>query len=689
MFRAFWLFSFIAIALFAESRVELIAANVKSEGNVTIAEGDVSLRGENGDYMRADRMIYCQDTGEAELFGNVYFSRPGGDLMLADYIKLRDVDRRSGNVDHFFTISNQGQIWLAGNEASVEGNISIIRKGSVSGCAPASPDWSFRFQQAKHDQEKQWVELSHAVFYAGRVPIFYMPFFGYYTDNKRHSGFLFPRFGSSKKEGALFEIPFYIAEMDQWDLEFWDQARYKRGDGLGLYFRWVDSPYSNGSINLGKFKEKEEYEIANKDDRQVKQGGDLLYERTRLFTSASSALQEGLLIDYQDYNDIEYVDLHSLDSSKLNRDISAIVTNKADYFLKGDSAYLGVYSRYFKDFKKPDNNDRLAQILPEAHASLFTRSLYFDNLLYDVDFRARNFTRKEGSKAQDYTISIPIGYHFSLFDDYLLLSARLDSSRYQIDYFDQIGSANLERGRRDRQTFTLDLSTLLAKPYENAFHTIGFGTSLSDPFYYKSDGDFVEVADESASKRTASLYLTQFLYDKKGSAILTHRLNQSAKIEDGTTWLNMENEIVANFLRQRLSVRTIYSHEYGAVTLNTTGLSGSLGAIDYSLTRLYEYDGEKTTKRYLKGSLGYDIDSRNRIVGEYQRDQLENADRGWRAALAHKSGCWNAELSFERTITPYNAGGGSSSKTDDTIYLRLILAPFGDVNQKLYSKERT
>ncbi|MDR2638428.1 MAG: hypothetical protein LBC09_01160 [Helicobacteraceae bacterium] len=695
MRRALWLLPCLCAALFAENRVELIAASVESENNITIASGDVSLRGENGAYIRADRLIYCQDTGEAELFGNVYFSQIGGDLMLADYLKLRGIDARSGNVDHFFTISNQSPLWLAGNEALVEGNISIIKQGSVSGCAPSSPDWSFRFSEARHDQAKQWVELRHAFFYAGRVPVFYMPFFGYHTDDKRHSGFLFPRIGSSKEDGTRFELPFYLAPNDWWDLEFWDQARYERGNGFGGYFRWVDSPYSSGAINFGAFKNKDEYLNRYDDERRVKQGGDLTYERSRVFTSPSSNAQEGLIIDYQDYNDIEYIDLHSLDNGKLDREIGALITNKADYFLKGDEAYLGVYSRYFKNYKNPLKNDGLAQILPEAHGHLFTRSLFFDNLLLNADIRARNFSRKVGSKAQDYAIDIPLSYHISLFDDYLALDASLETLRYQIDYSDQIGGAKLKSGVENRQTLKLGVSTLLAKPYGDNFHTIAFGASYSDPFYHGVEGDFdrdfTDMGAKQSGARTLSFDLAQFLYDKKGRAFLTHRASQIVSLDDNTSWFDLQNELTLSLFGQRLSNRLRYSHEYDAAVLSTSDLSGAFGGVNYALTHLYENPtGKRVSKRYLSASLGVKLSENDKIVGKYERDMLANADRGWSVALNHKSGCWESELSFERDITPYNIGSrGSSSRINDIIYLRLILIPFGEVKQQLYADERT
>ncbi|MDR2152979.1 MAG: hypothetical protein LBO72_09165 [Helicobacteraceae bacterium] len=694
MHRALWLLLCVCGALVAENRFELIAASVESENNVTIAEGDVSLRGEDGAYMRADRLIYCQDTGEAELFGNVYFSRVGGDLMLADYLKLRSADSRSGLVDHFFTISNKSPLWLAGNEAIVEGNISIIKQGSVSGCAPSSPDWSFRFGEAKHDQEKQWVELRNAFFYAGRVPVFYMPFFGYYTDDKRHSGFLFPRFGSSKDDGARFELPFYLAPNDWWDLEFWDQLRYDRGDGLGLYFRWVDSPYSRGAINLGRFKNNEAYLNKYSDEKEIKQGGDLIYERSRIFTSPSSNAQEGLLIDYQDYSDIEYIDLHSLENRKLNREISALITNKVDYFIKSDEAYLGVYSRYFKDYKNPLKNDALAQILPEARGHLFTRSLFLDNLLFSADAKARNLTRKVGSKAQDYAIGVPISYHLPLFNDYLLFDAKLDTSLYQIRYQDQIGT-KLKNGTENSQTLTLGLSTLLAKPYGDNFHAIGVSASFSDPLYRDVKGDFdwdfTDMGSDQSGVQTASFALTQFLYDKKGSAFLTHRAKQTVSLEDNATWYDLQNELSLNFFGHTLKNKLLYSHDFNAIVSSSTDFSGAFGDFDYALTHLYENtSGKKVDKRYLQASIGYKLSANDKILGRYERDLLEKQDRGWIAALNHKSGCWQSELSFERTITPYNIGSrGSSSRINDIIYFRLILVPFGEVSQQLYANERT
>ncbi|MDR2906324.1 MAG: hypothetical protein LBU73_10280 [Helicobacteraceae bacterium] len=684
---------FLPLNLLGESQVELIAAKVFEENNETRAEGDVSLRGD-GKFIRADNLIYCRDTGEAELFGNVYFAQPGGDLMLADYLKLVNLDRRKGFVDHFFTMSNETPLWLSGNEAIVDGNITTIRSGAISGCEPASPAWSFRFSSAVHDQEEQWIDLYNPVFYAGRVPVFYSPYFGYHTDGKRHTGFLFPRWGTSNKEGTLFETPFYLAPMNEWDLEIWDQRRLRRGRGVGGHFRWVDSPYSFGRVNFGEFTEKQSYIDEYQVDKKYKNGGDLWYERWRVFTNKNSHSQEGLIADFQKYNDMGYIDLHSLDSRKLNYSEQTLVTNKADYFYKNDNIYLGVYARYFEDYKNPELNDEIVQILPESHGHLFTRSLLLDNLLFSADARSKNYTRKVGDEAIDYTISAPIYYHFSALGDYLNFDVGLENEYYEIDY-SEFNNTKARKGVEKMQTFAAGVSTLVARPFGNNFHVAGLSATFKDNIYHSYEGvfdrNFTQRDGKIINGKSALFRVTQFLYDKKGSEIFAHRVSQPLSLEDNATWLELENEFTLRLFNQSLSNRTLYSHEYDGVTANTATLSGNILGANYSVTNIREFDyvakERQTSRNYLNSSLDFEIFN-GRIRGEYERDLLLGADRRHYAGFTYERGCYKTELSFERQYTPYISNGRVTSVSDDIVYLRLFFTPLGEVAQQLYRGEK-
>ncbi|MDR3347863.1 MAG: hypothetical protein LBN32_04540, partial [Helicobacteraceae bacterium] len=480
----------IAAALFAEEQIEMFAQSVTHEGNITRAQGDVAIRSE-GRFMRADNLIFCRDTGEGEMFGNVYYSRSNEDLIVSDYIWFKNGISRQLLVDHLFSAFAKSGLWLSGNEAEIDGNVSIIRQGALSGCDPSDPDWSIRFSSATYDRTDEWIDLYNSVFYAGGVPLIYLPYFGYYTDGKRHSGFLFPRWGNSNTDGTMFELPLYFAPFDFADLEIWKQWRGIRGEGEAMTLRFVDSAHSKGRINIGRFIDNISYAAAKGVQERVKYGGDILYERTRVFTDANSPDQEGLTLDYRDFNDIEYIQLRSIDPIRKENYIDYLVTNKADFFYKNDDIYANTNVRYFKDYKTRSNNDRIVQILPEAQLHLFNRSLFSKHVLFNADIRYRNLSRKIGSVAQDISVTTPIEWYFSAFDDFLKLSAQYQIDYYQIIYNNR-GDKQLSNGTRSSSTLTLKAGTSVAKDYGNFFHTIDSGLTFIDTPAQNTRGDFTE-----------------------------------------------------------------------------------------------------------------------------------------------------------------------------------------------------
>jgi LPS-assembly protein len=676
----------------SESQIELIAQNVRNESNKTIADQDVTIR-MGGKFVRADHLILCRDTGEAELFGNVYVMQPNEDLLLGDYIWLKDGDTDQAKIDHFFTMSSGNGMWLAGNEARIDGNISVIKNGSLSGCAPARPDWSIRFSGAEHNRQTSRVHLYNSVFYAGRFPIFYLPYFGYYTDNKRHSGLLLPSWGHSDEDGALYELPLYLAPFDAWDIEIWQQKRTERGSGAAMIARFVDSPYSRGEITLGRFSDDAKYVREHNIEHLRKEGGSLKYERSRLFTDEQSAHQEGLLIDYQNYSDIEYVRLRSIDPKKKQEEVDYRVANKADYFIKSDDLYFGLYSRHFKDYKVTANNDAIIQVLPEMQAHIFSREFFMKNFLISADLRHRRLDRKEGILANDYALNLPIAFNASLLDGYLRFNSEVLTSLHRINY-SRLGGAAVKDGEHYAGAVKTGVSTTLAKPYESFFHTLYASITLSDRIFTKKKGYFdyesFPSLIEDNENRTAELQISQFFFDSKGREVLAHRLIQPATIDSEQELLDMTNEIQISMSGMKLANETVYSHKEGDFASNVSTINFSLGALGIGGTYLYNRpSGSRVTKRYFMGNADLKIDTNNIFRASFQRDLLADENRGWEVAYLYKRNCWEAELSFSREITPYSiAGGTAETKTSDIIFLKVVLIPLGEFGQQIYSNER-
>jgi LPS-assembly protein len=672
--------------LFSQQQYELYADKLYQEGNTTRASGDVLLRDE-ARFMRANRLIFCRERDEAELFGNVYFDDPAAQTtFVTDYLRLEG-EQKQGWSDNLYAHFNESGLWLSGDEAFHEEGRVQVSTGVLSGCKPHSPDWSIRFSRAVHHQEAQWLNLYNARLYAGRVPVFYTPYFGHSTDMTRRSGLLFPRFGSAKDEGTLYEQPLYIALQEWWDLELWHQTRTERGTGAGATLRFVDSRHSKGQITAGRFDEKrafmEEFGIEN----QRHSGVELSYDRSRLFSRGNH--QEGLKIRYRDYSDVDYLQLESIDPDKRNRTVEYIQTDEADYFYKADAAYGGLYLRHFTDLRDRDRQD-MVQILPEAHGHLFTRSLLSPNLLYSLDLRHRSYTRDEGREADEGRIVLPLSYHTALLGDFLQLSASYQVDHYQISYSDES-----EQGLDRRESVSVGASTLLARDFNDTFHTIGVGLTYYEPLNQTREGVFFNdfsrdrQAGES-SDPSLSFVLDQYLYNAQGLNVISHRASQVARLDDNRTLLELENEVIFRPTR-RLSLRNLsrYSHTHDTLVSASTSLEVT-GRSGLSISHLYRNpEARGVNQRYLQATAHHRFNSAHYASGSIEHDLLTDEIRRFRLAYQYNRGCWLNELSFERTTTPYAAsGGGTNSRTHDIIFLKMTLVPLGEIVQQLYDEER-
>ena len=79
------------------------------------------------------------------------------------------------------------------------------------------------------------------------VPIMYTPFISFPVSDQRKSGFLFPSFGTSSRNGTQIGVPWYWNIAPEYDATFLPTYYSKRGARLNTEFRYL-SPYGKGNL---------------------------------------------------------------------------------------------------------------------------------------------------------------------------------------------------------------------------------------------------------------------------------------------------------------------------------------------------------------------------------------------------------------------------------------------------------
>lgn len=684
--RFFPLFLLLAVSLYAE-QVELYASKIDNDENRTIAEGDTYMIRKDST-IKADVIYYDKQKKTIEAYGNIFITQKSNSYTLTDYIFM-DMDKKYTVMDKLFYMTEAQQMWISSQQARKVEKRYSLKTARLSSCNPQDPDWTIGFSTGNYDAEDEWVNLYNPVIYAGRVPVFYLPYLGIPTSTKRRSGLLRLTFGTSDIEGYIFKQPIYFAPQMWWDATWTPEVRSKRGTGNTMELRVADSPYSEGILEVGKFDDYigfvEEEELQNSTHTGVR----LRYERSRLFTDLTTETRDGLYIDYLDADDVDYLSLQELPTTKS-------VPSKLNYLLYDPHNYFGLNAKYFIDTTKP-TNDETIQVLPQLQYHSNTDDLVWDNLLYSADYRYRNYTRELGMTAQEHAVTVPITTTFGLFDDYLNVILSNNFYYYKIEYDDEDEDTKIpktyeEDGQVQKDNIYLALFTDLGRGYESFFHNLNFSMGYTRVYAYEAHGYFDKrFITTTEDQDTLELKFSQYFMDN-GVSFLTHRIGQSFIIndEDNVTSSDIENEINIKLSRGfSLDSLVTVSHQYAGISKATHTASYIQPDFSLAINNIFEKNletNELKTNYYTYNAM-YRPVKQHTFKADYNYDTIYDMTTGYGIEYLLSKSCWDLSVSFDRVITPYLSNDEVSSRINDIIYLRINLNPLWGFEQKMYEYE--
>ena len=232
----------------------------------------------------ADRIIHEQDPEKIMAEGNVFLQQykgeiPSGLEIEADRI-LYNVNENSVNgsgnlrlIDkHYEMRASEAQMELVNQigvfkKASIfwkENNITVsadlIEKtaketyhfegGKFTACPVdegKAPDWSIWGRDVKVTLNEK-ATLKHATFRFKDVPVFYLPYFRLGLANNKKSGFLFPEYSTSSRNGTGLITPFFVNLSPSYDMTLYPGYYSDRGPVLAGEFRYAAGFNSGGTF---------------------------------------------------------------------------------------------------------------------------------------------------------------------------------------------------------------------------------------------------------------------------------------------------------------------------------------------------------------------------------------------------------------------------------------------------------
>ena len=110
-----------------------------------------------------------------------------------------------------------------------------------------APDWSIWGRDVKVSLN-EYARLKHATFRIKDVPVFYLPYLRLGLATNKKSGFLFPEYSSSSRNGTGLITPFFINLSPSYDMTLFPGYYSKRGPVLAAEFRYAAGYNSRGTF---------------------------------------------------------------------------------------------------------------------------------------------------------------------------------------------------------------------------------------------------------------------------------------------------------------------------------------------------------------------------------------------------------------------------------------------------------
>jgi LPS-assembly protein len=207
--------------------------------------------------LEASDIIFQQQTGEIEARGGIRLAGP--DLLVTgDSALLQTAQERGTLRGVTYALPNQHARGGA-SLLSLEGAGRLrLEKASYTTCAPGNRDWLLSAGEVEIDHNDGTVTARDAKVTFKRVPILYTPYISFPLDDRRKSGLLFPKVGTTDETGIDVSIPWYWNIAPDRDATITPRVMSDRGTMLGSEFRFL-TPHSNGALNAEYLPSDDEF----------------------------------------------------------------------------------------------------------------------------------------------------------------------------------------------------------------------------------------------------------------------------------------------------------------------------------------------------------------------------------------------------------------------------------------------
>ena len=334
------------------------------DGGISILHGDAEIT-RNRQQASADAITYYQSTETAELAGNIeywddalYFSSEKAHL---------DFETETGQFEntHYVLIDNRAR-GQASNVRHVYPTQTQLNTVDYTTCDPEDNFWKLSASEINLDHEENWGDARNVVLRIKDVPVFYTPYMSFPLSKERKTGFLFPSFGRSNRNGYEVKTPFYWNISPEMDATLAPRVLSDNGVLMTGEFRYL--------LRDGKGQLNAEY-LPNDSDYNDKDRGLIGFIHTQNFADTTNIfLKYSRVSDKQFFED--FGSNISLTSTKYLERTAAATSQGSWWYARARVQDYQTVDSSIPASSRPYK--RLPQINLNAYSPYRNRELYLD-----------------------------------------------------------------------------------------------------------------------------------------------------------------------------------------------------------------------------------------------------------------------------------------------------------------------
>jgi LPS-assembly protein len=391
--------------------------------NQYIAKGNVTIT-KQGKNLSADYVRFDQKNMKAFATGHVIMTA-GQDILTGSRMEM-DLNAETGTVYNGTIFLQENHFYIKGDTLKKVGKDSYVAdKASITSCDGDRPAWKITGRNLKITIEGYGF-VKHSALWVRNVPVLYAPFLFFPAKLKRQSGLLPPQFGYSDRKGMQYIQPFYWAINQSSDATFYMDYMARRGEKLGLEYRYVLDERSKGTLMYDFLNDRKVDDgVLDSSDKWGYEDDDVLRPNSNRYWFRMKN-DQSLPFGFSSRLDIDIVS---------DQDYLHEFKDGLTGFRKTDAYFLKTFGRDLDDYDDPvrTNSLNLNRIWPAY--SLNAELLWYDNVINrrweetDPTLQRLPFIEFDGSKQRIFTSS----FYFDLDSEYTYFYRKDGATGHRMD----------------------------------------------------------------------------------------------------------------------------------------------------------------------------------------------------------------------------------------------------------------